>query len=92
MQKAAARGVHSVSDLIRRRHDIPSHLLDVYEAFYLLDRDGMSGRATVGSMRDLLDEMEVGDRSDRMTIIRIWRGMDAERHEASERLKKAEEG
>ena len=66
--KAAARDVHSISDLVRRRHDIPSHLADIYEAFYLLDRDGMSGRATVGSMRDLLDEMEVSDRSERRAL------------------------
>lgn len=72
----SAAGRRSSGDLLGSRPDVPSSLSDIYSGFYLLDRDGMSGRATLGSMRDLLDEMQVMSRLERVQIIRIWKGMD----------------
>lgn len=81
-------GRKTVGDLRGRKPSIPSYLFDVYDTFYLLDRDGMSGRAQVGSMRAMLDEIGIEDRVSRLAIIRIWRAMDNEQH----RVEKEEKG
>jgi hypothetical protein len=72
----AAEGLRTSGDLLHSQPDVPTSLSDIYSIFYLLDREGMSGRVTVESMRAMLDEMEIDDRYERMQLIRIWRGMD----------------
>lgn len=73
-------GIKTVGNLVNAKPEVPSYLADIYDRFYLLDRDGMSGRVTVGSMREILDELEIRDRAVRLRIIQLWRAMDTEFH------------
>ena len=84
------RKLRTVGDLRGRRPEVPSCLVDIYEAFYLLDRDGMSGRVQLSSMREMLALLEIGERAEQMAVIRIWRRMDAKRHDADEKLREKE--
>jgi len=78
-------GIQTVGDLVNTKPGIPSYLVDIYDAFYLLDRDGMSGRTLVGSMRSVLDEIGITDRATRLRIIKAWRVMDSEQTNAKDR-------
>ena len=80
IQAMAAEGLRTSGDLFHSRPDVPTSLSDIYSSFYLLDREGMSGRVTLSSMRAMLDEMEITNRYERMQMIRIWKAMDSAQH------------
>lgn len=82
--------LRTVGNLRGRRPEVPSFLSDIYEAFYLLDRDGISGRVQLSSMRLMLEMLSIEERAEQFLVMRIWRQMDARRHEADERLRKEE--
>ena len=80
----------TVGDLRGKRPEVSAYLQDIYDAFYLLDRDGWTGRVRLDSMREMLAEMEVANRADRLRILSIWRQMDAEQRETDKRLKESD--
>jgi hypothetical protein len=67
--------------ILQRKPALRPHLSDLYEDFYEIDRDGMSGSLTFHGMNDMLDEHGITDRQERKAVRLVWKQMEAARLE-----------
>ena len=86
----AEHGLRTSGGLYQRKAEIPPWVVDVYETFYLIDRDGFTGAVTFAGMLQALDWMEVREKPEQRRIMAIWRQMEQARRSARDRLKEAE--
>lgn len=78
--------------ILERCPEVLRGLRWVWDAYWEIDRDGMSGALTMTGMRAVLDEWGVTDRERRYEIRQLWRAMHAEEANIREKNRKESHG
>lgn len=81
------RGLRSVGDLRGSRPNVPASLADIYDRFYMLDHDGMSGHITSQSAVVELDEMGITRPAERLAVRQVWKLMESKQRDAWDKVK-----